>query len=581
MMDKKETLAETRYMEGTGGERGRLAAAMNARRSTGAARGAWGVWIVAAAVFFNGLEEVVWVLSDRISDVAGVPSGLLPFGLLYLNRSLSLVFGLALIYLSLNLLRRKRVAWWLALAGSLAAATVPPASGWSVSSVLVPGATAALLLLFRDPFRVRSEPRSVTRGAGLAAFALLAALAYGTAGFWLLPVRDFDVDFSLVEALFRTLGEYARVGNDDLTPLTPRARWFLDSLDLASVVAGSYAAFSLFRPLKHRLRTLPRERRHAEGILRRHGSSSLDYFKLLPDKSYFFSGSGDTFVAYGVAAGAAVALGDPNGPEEELEETIRRFSRFCSDNGWAVAFHQTLPDLLPVYRSAGLRAIKIGEEAVIDLERLANSTAKRKSFRRIRRKLEREGCSFGRSVPPHPGKLLDEAEEVSREWLSLPGRRERAFTLGAFDRGYAGSTPLALVRDAQGRMVAFANEIPSYREGEATIDMMRHRLETPNGTMDYLLLELMLALAEEGYATFDLGLAPLSGVGERERPPLEERALKGLNGQLNRFFSYKGLRDYKAKFDPEWEDRFLVYGGGPAGLARVALAVTRLTEGRR
>jgi phosphatidylglycerol lysyltransferase len=108
---------------------------------------------------------------------------------------------------------------------------------------------------------------------------------------------------------------------------------------------------------------------------------------------------------------------------------------------------------------------------------------------------------------------------------------------------------------------------------------MRYRLEMPHGTMEYLLTELMLTLREEGYRWFDLGLAPLAGVGDRPGATLQERALSQLYERLTRFFSYKGLRFYKAKFEPDWEDRFLVYGVGPLALARVGVALTRVTEG--
>jgi phosphatidylglycerol lysyltransferase len=151
--------------------------------------------------------------------------------------------------------------------------------------------------------------------------------------------------------------------------------------------------------------------------------------------------------------------------------------------------------------------------------------------------------------------------------------------LGSFDRSYLSETPLFVVREPQKRPLAFANEVPSYREGEATIDLMRYRLEIPNGTMEYLLTELMLALRKEGHRRFDLGLAPLAGVGVRPGATLQERTLSQLYERLTRFFSYKGLRFYKAKFEPDWEDRFLVYGGGPLALAKVGVALTRVTEG--
>ncbi len=64
----------------------------------------WPVWVVAGVAFLNGLIEVLYVVVSLRYQL-GI-SGMLPFGLHYWNRDLSLVFGIALLYLSLNLFRR-------------------------------------------------------------------------------------------------------------------------------------------------------------------------------------------------------------------------------------------------------------------------------------------------------------------------------------------------------------------------------------------------------------------------------------------------------------------------------------------
>lgn len=184
-----------------------------------------------------------------------------------------------------------------------------------------------------------------------------------------------------------------------------------------------------------------------------------------------------------------------------------------------------------------------------------------------------------RYVPPHSQELVQEIEEVETRWLKLPKHRELGFLQGRFERSYVEKSPLCVVRDSAEHIIAFVNEVPSYREGEATFDMMRHLPESPNGTMDYLFQGLMLIMHKEGYQTFNLGVAPFAGVGKRPGAPRTEKVLQILF-RINWFVSVRGMHYYKVKFEPRWEDRFAAYTGGPISLVRIALAVTRAVEGR-
>lgn len=274
-----------------------------------------------------------------------------------------------------------------------------------------------------------------------------------------------------------------------------------------------------------------------------------------------------------------MALGDPVGPVERMPGLVDGYTRLCEEAGWSPTWHQIGADGLDPYRAAGYRLIKIGEEAMVDLAHYLADLAPTKEFRRPRDRFTREGYSLTMHRPPHDHALISEVSAVSQEWLAIPGRRERRFTMGRFERGYVASHPLFVLRDASGLAVAFVNLIPCYPAGDATIDLMRHRSCIPNGAMDYLLDGLYRRLHEDGYRRFSLGLAPFSGVGDHPGATFEERAAREIFERLNRFFSYKGLRHYKAKFDPGWAPRFLAYRGGPPGLVRSALALTRLTEG--
>ncbi|MDM7998503.1 MAG: phosphatidylglycerol lysyltransferase domain-containing protein [Dehalococcoidia bacterium] len=503
-------------------------------------------------------------------------SYVLPFGLQYWGRSLTVLFGFMLIYLSLNLFGRRRMAWWLAVVASvlLVAAHIQSGRLWYLA--IAPALACVLLLVFRGRFTVRSDSSSIRRGIGLMLVSLSIAVVYGTLGFWYLDRRDFGLEFSLGDSVVRTLRQITLIGNSDLVAHTRQASWFLESLSAVGIAAWAVAAYSLFRPVTFRLQVLPHERALAQAILERHGRSSYDFFKLWPAKSYFFSESKRSFVAYATFRGVALSLGDPSGPEDELEDVTKSFLDHCYNNGWTVCF--LFPDLLPMYRRLGLGMLKIGEEAVVDLQLFSSQTGHKKYFRYHQHRFEREGYSFSRYKPPHPGSLLDEVEKVSDAWLKLPKHRELGFVEGHFDRSYMEKTTICVVRDRSGQAVGFLNESPSYRKDEASFDLLRHIPGVPNATMDYLMQQTLFALRGEGYRWFNMGIAPFAGLGNRLDAPLTEKALS-LLFRIHWFVSNQGLHDYKVKFEPVWQDRFIAYHGGTPGLVRIALAINKAIGG--
>ena len=132
------------------------------RLSTG--RSEWPVWLVAGATLANGLLSVIYVMATRHADRPQMLGAPLPFGIYRWSRSLTLVFGFVLIYLSWQLLQRRRAAWWLAAAGALAAALAHLGHGHLWLTAGAPLALLGLLLIYRRRFTVHSEPRSIAQG---------------------------------------------------------------------------------------------------------------------------------------------------------------------------------------------------------------------------------------------------------------------------------------------------------------------------------------------------------------------------------------------------------------------------------
>jgi phosphatidylglycerol lysyltransferase len=541
------------------------------------------VWLVASLTFSSGLFNLYSLVKPGIHRHTRLLEEVFPLEFIHFSRFLILLLGFALSVASLQLFRRKRRAYQLAVGLSIASIalhlTKGIARGLDYEHAIYSALVLGLLVFTRRSYTVGSGiPRWKTDGPGLA-MAVFLALAYGVAGFWFLDRREFGIDFTVPEALRQTLRTLSLVADPEFVPQTRHARWFLSSLQLITISIPAYVLFSLFQPVLYRFRRHPQEQAQARAIVQRHGRTAADYFKLWPDKSYLFSPSRESFVAYRAAGGFAVALGDPVGPEAEMESMVRLFLGFCRDNDWGAAFHQTLPDLLPVYRGVGLKKLKVGDEAVIDLTAFDLNGKERKDLRHKVNQLERAGIRARFHPTPVGDALLARAREVSDAWLAIPGRRERTFTLGAFDEGYLRSTPLFTAEGPEGDLLAFANIIPSYAPGESTCDLMRYRPDAPKGIMEYLFIKLFVQERERGFERFNLGLAPMTGFQEREEASAEERAVHLFFQHLNFLFSYQGLRLFKAKFASRWEPRYVVFRS-PLDLPRLALALSRVSSVR-
>lgn len=172
--------------------------------------------------------------------------------------------------------------------------------------------------------------------------------------------------------------------------------------------------------------------------------------------------------------------------------------------------------------------------------------------------------------------ILPELRDVSDRWLADKRTREKRFSLGSFQESYLVQFPHAVVR-REGRIVAFANVWQGAAGGEFSVDLMRHTNEAPSGIMDYLFVQLMLWGREQGYSYFNLGMAPLSGLESRSLAPLWSKlgALVFRHGE--HFYNFRGLRQYKEKFNPEWRGKYLATPGGlavPRVLANVAALIS-------
>ena len=100
-----------------------------------------------------------------------------------------------------------------------------------------------------------------------------------------------------------------------------------EALAARSSARSAFRALWLWlRPLPGRAAAVGEDRERAAELVQEHGTDSLAYFALRRDKSYFFSPSGRSFLAYRVVGGTALVAGDPIGERQRARRADRASS---------------------------------------------------------------------------------------------------------------------------------------------------------------------------------------------------------------------------------------------------------------
>ncbi len=295
------------------------------------------------------------------------------------------------------------------------------------------------------------------------------------------------------------------------------------------------------------------------------------------DKRVLFSSAGNALLMYQVEGRSWVALGDPVGDEREFDDLLWRFLDLCQNRGGRPVLYCVRDDLADLYREHGLQLVKLGEEAVVPLENFVVSGKRRAKMRNEWRASARAGVVIEVLSGEQVWAVMPQLREISDAWLVDRRTREKSFSLGAFDEDYVARFPVAVAR-IDDRIVAFATLMTSGARHEVKVDLMRRSPDAPRTAMTHLFVESILWAEQQGYATFNLGMAPLSGLRTDGTGTFWERIGHFLWTHGEHFYNFRGLRHFKERFAPTWETRYVASLGGPE-LPRIMLDVAVLVAG--
>jgi lysylphosphatidylglycerol synthetase-like protein (DUF2156 family) len=130
------------------------------------------------------------------------------------------------------------------------------------------------------------------------------------------------------------------------------------------------------------------------------------------------------------------------------------------------------------------------------------------------------------------------------------------------------------VRNSEGRIETFATWLSYNHDKGRCLDLMRGRNELKD-VLDFLIVEAIDHFKALGVEQISLGNAPLANVDAVPDERLElrqERAVKFLFDNFDKFYGYKSLFNFKKKYAPDWQGRYLAYRPR-VSLAMVGLAI--------
>ena len=434
---------------------------------------------------------------------------------------------------------------------------------------LVAALLLAYLIAFRGRFTARSDPASLRQ-------ALVHGAGAGADG---LGVRDRGARRPAAAAsagtpATRPRSEALRSGllifEPGVDPLRPAAARFLGALQLAGWAARFYLLVLVLRPviLRRRQEAPPAEVARA---VREHGRHSLSALAAQQDKHHLSVAAGRGLVAYAVRGHVAFAAGDPLCADADREAAARDWLEHCRRNGWTPCVYEAAEERRELYRGLGLRALKMAEEAIVELPSFSLSGGARAALRSMVHKVMRQGLQvrrYDRHALVEPA-LDAQLEEISREWLAERRLGELGFSLGRFSLGALDDRTCSSPRTAS----ACSPSPPgaAIADGRAALlDLMRRRKGAPSGTMDLLVSRALEELRALDLEEASLANAPLANVSG-PRGSLE-KGVTLVFEHLNAFYGYRNLFQFKKKFAPRWEGRYLVYPRGELPQVAYALA---------
>ena len=450
-----------------------------------------------------------------------------------------------------------------------------------LATMALPLLCIVIIILFRACFTIRTKSETVLRGIAItfAAFVLLGLLYVGyglsmPSGFNETPLLvDLIADYvqrllpigllSGVEPAFVPVGLLSEIVYQCVGPMF----WLVA---LCCAWGGLRDRSMINDAYRHRVDEII-------GL----GGESMSFMATWKGNDYWFSATGRSAIAYRVSYGIALTVTGPFGDPDEYEDDLRAFADFCTQRSLTPVFYSVHAEQRDELVSAGWNALDVGTEMVIDPAAWQTRGKKWQDVRTAINKAKRDGITdVLTTFKESPFSVQTQIREISAQWAGEKALPEMGFTLGGVDELVDPRVKLLYAVDADGKVLGVTSWLPTYENGEVigwTLDFMRHRTDSVNGIMEFLIARMAERLRDEGKVRFmSLSAAPLAGMGGdgMEQSAVLDHVLQMVADIMEPAYGFHSLFRFKLKFHPEESKVYICYPDA-AKLPQISLAVAQ------
>lgn len=526
----------------------------------------YGNIIINTAVFLNillGIENILYAYFSKVRIFLYISDYLYFFTpeTLVLHKTISVITGFVLIFISYRLFKRMRMAWVISICMLSVSVFLHILKLHDIFKPITIIELLVILILTVNykKFKKASDPISLRHGIILCIIVLCFIIFNTCFTIYILKLKVLSknsLEFAVINTLKMLFLIYPSIlGN--LSKIELVFVRFAIAINWSGIIA---ALFFILKPLVYQPIVTALDKEKVRKLLHQFGENPISYISIEDDKKFYFGKNVEGVIAYASTAGVAVCAGDPICSEESLPLLLTEFITYCKENDLDICFCQTLEKHISLYTQFGFGHTKYGEEAMFDLETYNLSGGKAAKIRNAINHATDLGITVSEYKPLEGRDQLIEEQinEISEEWLGNKKSSELSFMIGTVSLDNPMDRRYFAAYDNEKKMAGFIVFSPFAGGKGYLADITRRKNNAVIGVMEKITIEAFNKMKSEGVKYGTLGLAPLANTADDGGAA--GRLFEFVYEKLNSFYGFKGLYHYKKKYGPTaWENRYIVY----------------------